>query len=223
MKPGAAWRRWGPYGNGLVRSRLLDRIEIIPLGGATVPELEEAEDSAELSPGARLRRRLERWLQQPWPASLDLPWEALQPLYGDPMFLGTPGIEEHLGVLTGEPGPWSLHAGWPAGTAMVGFSGHGLNSYAFYLLLRQPGLLVHLRMGYGGLYSSQERDHFEIWQYVCALDAFLQASEADSTLRVACEGIDTGWSLRRWPGGGKAICTGVQCGRPDFSPLMTPD
>lgn len=56
----------------------------------------------------------------------------------------------------------SISAEAPGDHGLLGFFGHGANSYAFYLGFRTQRVFVHLRLSFGGAYSDPEGQRREI-------------------------------------------------------------
>lgn len=66
------------------------------------------------------------------------------------------------------------HALWVSGNPthrVVGFRGHGMNSYAGYFTDIAPGSWVLLRMFFGGVYGDTERDSARLVEEIAAVHA----------------------------------------------------
>lgn len=79
----------------------------------------------------------------------------------------------------------SISAEAPDNHGLLGFFGHGANSYAFYLGFRISHAFVHLRLAYGGAYSdhdAQRRDIATRLDRVAELLRYADACAATATI-----------------------------------------
>ena len=69
------------------------------------------------------------------------------------------------------------------GYFLIGFWGHGVNSYAFYYVRDDPRSRVYLRLPYGGVYMDNDENATRISRFLPALFEFERKQlEAGSTL-----------------------------------------
>jgi len=172
-------------------------------------------------PMAAFLARFEKVFGIPVPPGLAMPLERMQPM-GSDLLWGTPECKPWLSFILSEPGPEGLDAPIPEGTAFLGFWGHGVNSYAFYLFLRTPSRFLHLRLPYGGVYRDNEEAAATIGTYLTALGVFLESASQDSTLVVAREGMSGGTYHRHGPGTDRVEHAGSLLYGADFSGMVAP-
>ncbi len=98
----------------------------------------------------------EESIGMPFPSEM-LPYVQLAPVFGDlddSPLVGTPPAVEHPCLEQGDIE--TFIASGPDGYVMVGFWGHGVNSYAFYYVLADSWRKVFLRLPYGGVYMDND-------------------------------------------------------------------
>jgi hypothetical protein len=80
----------------------------------------------------------------------------------------------------------------PMGYCQVGFWGHGVNSYAFYLTRVTPGSRVHFRLPYGGAYGDERKDAGRVREFLLAFLEFEAAVQIAGGELLAVESMGIG-------------------------------
>ena len=149
----------------------------------------------------RFRKTVEDTFEIPFD-SLGLP-TTLKRVAGDhpdAFLYATPGSAERLSLMQPDMRIFAQKTP-PVGHCLVGFWGHGTNSYAFYLSRVTPGSAVHFRLPYGGGYGDEKEDARRVREFLTAFLAFERSvkdagrellaidSMADGSYRVSVGGL----------------------------------
>ena len=116
-----------------------------------------------------LRETFERVFGIPF-ETLPIPKQPLRPISESSMLLGSLESTEHLFLSQMETLQFDTFS--PVNYFLVGFWGHGINSYAFYYERNDGHNNICFRLPYGGLYEDNERDAAEIARFLPSFFAF---------------------------------------------------
>lgn len=81
----------------------------------------------------------------------------------------------------------------PLGHHTVGFWGHGVNSYAFYAIFKNPNESVYLRLHRGGAYTDPVKMANDIANYILALTQLLRTTRAANGQLLVIESMGAGF------------------------------
>lgn len=91
----------------------------------------------------------------------------------------------------------------PYGYYLVGFWGHGVNSYAFYYARVDARSRVFFRLPYGGVYMNNEEMASQMRAFLYAFLTFEKEIGQKSARLVAVDAMDYGYYALHSPSGGK--------------------
>jgi hypothetical protein len=78
------------------------------------------------------------------------------------------------------------------GYFLIGFWGHGVNSYAFYYVRDDPRSRVYLRLPFGGVYMDSEENAARIARFLPALLEFERTQLEDGSTLLAVDSMGAG-------------------------------
>jgi hypothetical protein len=110
-------------------------------------------------------------------------------------------LEAHLGP--------ALTVAVPEDYAIIGFDGHGINSWAVHYYLAEPGLALFIQIAWGGAYTKPDEERPRIAQ------AFATAARLQETVARARE-------AGRLPPGWRLVVVVTDFGRPGWAWVPSP-
>jgi hypothetical protein len=140
----------------------------------------------------RFRKIVEDTFEIPFD-SLGLP-ATLKPVGrrgSDALLYASPGSAKRLSLMQPDMGTFAQETP-PVGHCLVGFWGHGTNSYAFYLSRVTPGSAVHFRLPYGGGYGDPKEDARQVREFLSAFLEFERAVKDAGRELLAIDSMEDG-------------------------------
>lgn len=108
----------------------------------------------------------------------------------------------------------------PMGYCQVGFWGHGVNSYAFYLTRVTPGSRVHFRLPYGGGYGDERKDAGRVREFLLAFLDFEATVRSVGGELLAVESMGIGRYRLSLPDSRVITHEDSMMGSPEFGPVF---
>lgn len=118
-------------------------------------------------------------------SDIPLPQQKLIPIVpgiGDGLLLGTEEANEHCFLVQGDIDNFFKNA--PLGYFVIGFWGHGFNSYAFYYSKVDPKSKILFRLPFGGVYMDNEKEARRIKNYLTSFFKFKRQLENFKSLNI---------------------------------------
>jgi hypothetical protein len=106
------------------------------------------------------------------------------------------------------------------GYCQVGFWGHGVNSYAFYLSRVTPGSRVHFRLPYGGAYGDERKDARRVREFLLAFLEFEAAVQIAGGELLAVESMGIGRYRLSLPNSRVTTNEDSMMGSPEFGRVL---
>lgn len=156
----------------------------------------------------------------PIPAGL-LPDIELLPCFDkkaeDALLFGTAAACKKPFLMQGQIGEFLESA--PNGYYLIGFWGHGVNSYAFYYSRVDAWSRVFFRLPYGGVYMDNDKTARKMRAFLSAFPAFEKEIGRKSAHLVAVDAMDYGYYELHSPSGGKHIFRGSLWRKSEFAKI----
>lgn len=123
----------------------------------------------------------------PWPDWNDELIQLQPDIWGSPVLKGLPiqGDYQAIKVYTHFP------------HRIVGYKGHGINSYSIYVSEKKPEISLRLRMSFGGVYSDPEESSQKIIETLDTVRKFLNEFQSQFS-RIQIKNNITYWKLSLW-------------------------
>lgn len=108
------------------------------------------------------------------------------------LLIGSKEALEHQYLVQGDIRPFLSHA--PEGYFLIGFWGHGFNSYAFYYLRVDSISKIFFRLPYGGVYMDNKKGAERIGKFLPEFFDFEEKLKTMGLRRLyAVESMGSGW------------------------------
>jgi len=106
----------------------------------------------------------------------------IEPDRGDGLLVGSKEALEHQYLVQGDMRPFLDKA--PDGYFLVGFLGHGFNSYGFYYSIVDSNSRIFFRLPYGGAYMDNKKEAIRIRKFLLKFSDFKRKLQDATTFNV---------------------------------------
>jgi hypothetical protein len=163
------------------------------------------------------KQRFQKYLNMPVPESF-LQGRELFPVFQDGLLLGSQLAIEKQYLAQGHI--YKFLQLCPENYYLIGFWGHGVNSYAFYYSRVDDWSKILFRLPYGGLYMDNLKMAEQIREFLIAFLAFEQSIIGKVDQFIAIDSMGAGQYNIEYPDGTVIQSRGSLFRQPDFGKLL---